>query len=231
MAEHIIGSSAQYMMEVNNSGAVPVAGYSGGTVYPLLVDSSGKLETSATVNVGSITAGSESFIHGKSGTDWYPLIVESGADGGTLVTTASVSVDRVYIASGADIGSVYLKPGQSIDIGSSITIDNVGSPSFKSATAIASGIYTEVWALGGAGSRIEVHGWKVSTDFPGYVKIVTSGTAPTLVSDYYLNYGSGAVIEKTFSSPIVPGAADINIGFGTTVAGSTAVTIYGREVE
>ena len=158
MAEHIIGSSAQYMMEVNNSGAVPVAGYSGGTVYPLLVDSSGKLEAST-------------------------------------------------------------------------TIDNVGSPSFKTVASTASGIYTEVWALGGAGSRIEVHGWKVSTNFPGYVKIVTSGTVPTLISDYYLNYISGAVIEKTFSTPIVPGDADINIGFGTTVAGSTAVTIYGKEVE
>ena len=41
-------------MEVNNSGAVPIAGYSGGVVHPLLVNAAGELITSATVSVGSV---------------------------------------------------------------------------------------------------------------------------------------------------------------------------------
>ncbi len=46
MPEIIIGSPNQHMMAVNNSGAVPIAGYSGGTIYPLVVDNAGRLMTS-----------------------------------------------------------------------------------------------------------------------------------------------------------------------------------------
>ncbi len=55
MPEVIIGSPNQYMMAVNNSGAVPMAGYYNDVVYPLLVDSTGKLDTSVSgiVNTGS----------------------------------------------------------------------------------------------------------------------------------------------------------------------------------
>ena len=73
MPEAIIGSSQQHMMEVNNSGCVPVAGYYNDVVYPLLVDSSGRLLTDAQVT-GSLVIGS-----------------------------VIVSADKVYIVSGANV--------------------------------------------------------------------------------------------------------------------------------
>ena len=45
MPEVIIGSPYQHMLAVNNSGAVPIAAYSGGTIYPLVVDNAGRLMT------------------------------------------------------------------------------------------------------------------------------------------------------------------------------------------
>ena len=79
MPDMIIGSPSQYLMAVNNSGAVPIAGYYNNDIYPLLVDSMGKLQTDATVT-GSITIGS-----------------------------VSIDVDTVYIQSGAnlDLGSAW----------------------------------------------------------------------------------------------------------------------------
>ena len=106
----------------------------------------------------------------------------------------------------------------------------LGSPAWKTATATASGTYTQVWEVG-AGSRIEIHGWKVSTNAPGYVSLVLSGTSKTLIADYYLEYASGAVVEKSFNTPFIPGEDNIHIGFGTHIAGSTSITIYGREVD
>ena len=61
--------------------------------------------------------------------------------------------------------------------------------------------------------------------------MLVSGTTKVEIANYNLNYASGAVIEKTFVTPIIPGLADIHTGFGTTVAGSTLVTIYGREIK
>lgn len=59
-----------------------------GPQYGLVIDSQGRAKVDATV---SVSAGSESYLYGKSGTDWYTLAVESGTDG-ILRTTASVSV-------------------------------------------------------------------------------------------------------------------------------------------
>ena len=79
MPEQIIGSPTQHMWAINNSGAGVVGAYSGGTIYPLLVDSAGKLETTATVT-GSLVIGS-----------------------------VSVSADTVFIQSGANMtGSFYI---------------------------------------------------------------------------------------------------------------------------
>lgn len=126
-------------------------------------------------------------------------------------------------------GSAYV--AGSINIVNELTLEDVGSPCFKEATATESGTYTQVWPIGGTGSKLEIHGWKVSTQLPGYVRMLSSGTTPTKIADYYMNYASGAIIEKTFVTPIIPGGADIHAGFGTTIAGSTSVTIYGREVK
>ncbi len=45
MGDNIIGSSVQHVLEVNNSGAVPIGGYYVGSVYPILVDSEGQMMT------------------------------------------------------------------------------------------------------------------------------------------------------------------------------------------
>ncbi len=112
-----------------------------------------------------------------------------------------------------------------------IVLEDVGSPCFKRGILTASGTYTDAWEVEGAGSKLEMHGFHISTNLAGYVRILRSGTTPVVIADYNLNYASGAVIEKTFVTPIIPGGADINTGFGATVAGSTLVTIYGREIK
>jgi len=456
MPEQIIGSPNQNIMVVNNSGAVPIAAYSGGTVYPLQVDSTGRLITTTSLTLGSLVIGSVS-------ANVDSIYVQSGANidlGSAWTTVGSVyvtntvpvsgtfSVSSVYLASGADIGSVYLKDGayisvipsgtfyttmcasgttgipvsglvkaeqftvpwdvtgsvaistspipisgvitveglatagslgtqnisglisvestdldirdlsstsdsissvqgtdpwiilgsvnidntsiigslgiQTVDgtisanvnnastigsyttqnvnvttastipvsgemgrgwalsnatdsvmigdtitlpISGAITVDNlaiagslaiqtvdgtinanqgttpwlitgsvdvsptIGSPCFKQSTTTTTSTYAEVWGDIGIGSKIEMHGYHISTNLPGIVTIVGSGTTVSNIAKYYLNYGSGACIEKTFCSPITPIGADIPLGFQTTVAGSTSVTIYGREVK
>ncbi len=118
----------------------------------------------------------------------------------------------------------------SVNITNDLNLAEAGSPCFKQATATASGTYTEVWKVG-TGSKLEIHGWKISTQLPGYVRMLRSGTTPIVIADYYMAYASGAIIEKTFVTPIVPGGANVQAGVGTTVAGSTAITIYGREIK
>jgi len=129
-----------------------------------------------------------------------------------------------------DLGSSRIITAGSVTVINDLTINDMGSPGFKQATAIASGTYTQVWSIGEAGSRVEIHGYHISTNLAGIVNIVGSATAPTLINSNYLNFASGAVIEKTFVTPFIPRGADIPIGIQTTSAGSTAVTIYGREV-
>lgn len=110
-----------YMMDVTDEGAIPISGV-------------------LSVSVGAITTGSESYLYGKSGTSWWPLLVESGT--GKLISTASVTVDRVYIASGADIGSVWLKNGAYVNIIPSGTFYSTGSINIQTGgfvSVIASG--------------------------------------------------------------------------------------------
>ncbi len=134
-----------------------------------------------------------------------------------------IGVGSVHIGTG--IGSVYV-----VDINNDNGIVDLGSPNYMRGLLTASGTYTNVWRAPAAGSRIEIHGYHISTNAPGYVRLCQSGTTPVVISDWNLNYASGAVIEKTFVNPIIPCAADVPVGVGATVAGSTTVTIFGREV-
>ena len=143
---------------------------------------------------------------------------------GSVIITNNIGID-----SPAAIGSYTgMSNGSVIVINS---INDVGSPCFKRGILTASGTYTNVWPIGGTGSKLEIHGYHISTNNPGYVRLCRSGTTPIVISDWNLNYTSGATIEKTFCNPIVPNAADVPVGIGATVAGSTCVTIYGREVK
>ena len=155
----------------------------------------------------------------------------------TTVTATNLDIrdltkatDNVATSGTATVaGSVYTTG--SINIVNEIIMQNVGSPCFKFSYLTASGTYSDTWKIGGAGSKLEIHGWHISSDNPGYVRIVVSGATPGKIAEYHLNYASGATVEKTFCTPIIPAGAGSAIGFGATVAGSTCVTIYGREVK
>ncbi len=145
MPEIIIGSPNQHMMAVNNSGAVPMAAYSGGTIYPLLVNTAGELLTTATV--AGVTTGSEAYLWGSSGTGFYRVLVDAAGRVETNTTVLSV-----FIASGADIGSVYLKDGAfvsiiasgttGIPISGAITVDDMlGSVAISTDPIPVSGAY------------------------------------------------------------------------------------------
>lgn len=179
-----------------------------------------------------------------------PLLGVSGAifTGGDIVGSVVISSAPLLgvsgeIFTGGDItGSVVISSAPRLGVSGiveiasgSIFISNniqeVGSPCFKRGILTGSAQYTNVWPIGGAGSRVEIHGWHLSSDNPGYVRILRSGGTPVVISDWNLNYASGAVIEKTFVNPITPAAADIPIGIGATVTGSVLCTIFGREVK
>ncbi len=164
----IIGSASTdvpYMMYVNNSGAVPVAGYNAGVVHPLLVDGAGALVTSASVSVGSIdvNVGSEAFMFGSSGTGWNSVLVDAD---GKLETTASVTVDSVYISSGADIGSVYLKDGATVAV---------------TDLATAGSLAVQDVSLTTSSATVQVSGDVTFSD-DSYINIAASGTTGIPVS-------------------------------------------------
>jgi hypothetical protein len=173
-----------------------------------------------------------SWVNIASGTHYINAIQQSGTNYVNIVN----SLGSIFIVPKS--GTSYVNTTQTTSpwiIAGSVNIVNssqeVGSPCFKQAGTNASGTYTQVWTIGGTGSRLEVHGWHISTNNPGIVTIVGSATTPILISNNFLNYASGALIEKTFSNPIVPQGANVHLGFQTTVAGSTCVTIYGREIK
>lgn len=186
----------------------------------------------------TISAGANS-VFGVSGTVvGVSGIVNQGTTPWTISGVVNVGsiVGSIAISNFAAIGSQRTISAGSIIVTNELTIGNVGSPCYKRATLVASGTYTNVWPIGGVGSRFEMHGFHISTDNPGYVRIANSGTALAttqagVIADYHLNYASGAAIEKTFSTSIIPNGAGSPVGFGTTVAGSTLVTFYGREVK
>ncbi len=164
MPEQIIGSPTQNMMAVNNSGAVPMAAYSGGTIYPLVVNNLGELMTHATMT-GSITIGS-----------------------------VSVSADSVFIQSGANldlgsawttVGSVYVVNNISVDIstnplpvsgayfpGSNVILESLptdsalNNPSYEityitsgTATGVTGSSIGSIWQTIGVGSYAQAYTW------------------------------------------------------------------------
>jgi hypothetical protein len=108
------------------------------------------------------------------------------------------------------------------------TYDN-GSPCFKNSLVIVSGTYNDVW-VPKVGSRVGILGYDISTDSSGLVILLNSGTTPVSISTYYFNINGGN-ITKDFSFPFAPGSRNMPIGIGTTVAGSTYVTIFGRDIK
>lgn len=180
---------------------------------------SGNVMVSGTVGINNPSA-IGSYTGMSNGSMWF-----GGGVGSVMISgTANVNIS-------AGIGSVYI-----IDTNADNAIHEIGSPCFKTSYLIASGAWSQTWTIGGAGSRLEIHGWHISTNLPGWVRILISGTANNaydsgLIANYFLNYASGGVIEKTFVSPIIPAGAESAIGFGTTCAGSTNVTLFGREVK
>ena len=212
MPEMIIGSPNQNMMVVTNSGAVPVCGYSGTQLFTLRTDGTGALETTANINLGSLsfTAGSESYLYGKSGTSWWPILVESGT--GKMITTSTVNVDRVYIASGADIGSVYLKDGGYVGV-------------------IPSGIFYSTISASGTGVPIS------TTYFPGSVSQSTNPwivLGSTQITNNVLNVSGNVTISNdSFMKVSASGTTGLPISGAVTVtelatAGSLAVqTVIG----
>lgn len=193
----------------------------------IYVKPSGTFYTTGSINLQ--TGGFMSVI--ASGTLGLPIsgvvTVTNLATAGSLATQGvigSVQLTTTYFP-----GSVWQGTNPWIVTGSVLAVQNTGSPSFKQATATASGTYTQIWEVT-AGNKVEVQGWKISTHLPGYISMLCSGTSLVKISDYYLNYGSGATIEKTFSTSLIPAGSSINLGFSSTVAGSASVTIYGREI-
>lgn len=64
----------------------------------------GSISSMPAVSVGSVNTGSQSYIFGKSGADFYPLLSTSGTDGGILRVDSSVSVStgsESYIKGGS----------------------------------------------------------------------------------------------------------------------------------
>jgi len=237
-------SGTQYTTPTSGTSWVNIAS---GTHYINAIQQSGTNYVNIVNSLGSI------FIVPKSGTSYVnttqttsPWVTSGTATiAGSAYVTGSIQIATSLPSIGSftamalgsvaitNIGSVIQSTSPWIIAGSVNIVNSsqeVGSPCFKQAGTNASGTYTQVWTIGGTGSRLEVHGWHISTNNPGIVTIVGSATTPILISNNFLNYASGALIEKTFSNPIVPQGANVHLGFQTTVAGSTCVTIYGREI-
>ena len=198
--------------------SAPLIGVSG------LIFTDGKMTGSmAMQGVGSVIIQSSNLI-GVSG-----AIFDSGDITGSVVLAATSS--RLGVS-----GNINISTG-SVIITNEQTMQDIGSPCFKTSILIASGGYSDTWKIGGAGSKLEIHGVHISTNLAGTVRLLVSGTtntaavSPGLISEYFLKYASGATIEKTFSTPLIPAGPGSAIGFGTSSAGSTTVTIYGREVK
>lgn len=121
MAEAIIdGAGSGYRLRVTPEGAIPISG---------------------TISVGAVTAGSQSYIYGKSGTDWIPALVTTE---GKLETTATIggittgSQSFIYGKSGTDwtpiqvnnSGAVAVYSDSVIDSGNSTTVPLAANGSF-----------------------------------------------------------------------------------------------------
>lgn len=77
-----------------------------GPQFGLVVNSDGSINVSGVSVTSSITAGSESFIFGRSGGTWMPLAVQSGTEA-ILRTTSSVTLtQQTVIAEPGSTGAI-----------------------------------------------------------------------------------------------------------------------------
>lgn len=209
-----------------------VAGNFNGSVYPLHLEGGSSL-----LVVGSVF---------QSTTPWA---VSGNALGvsGTAFNTVWIGIGSVVISGTSipptrGIGSVLLVPGSlevyqttadDLDVNiSAFPLFDLGSPGMQQVTYIvASGTYvSEVWTPG-LGSKVEIHGWEISSDVPQEARLVLSGTSAGFVTIARYRLPASGTILKTLVHPITPGAVEEGLGLGTTVTGSTDITIYGRDKE
>lgn len=132
----------------------------GGSEYIVGVTQDHKLMVDASV---SVSAGSQSYIFGKSGASYYPLLSTSGTDGGVLRVDSSVSVStgsEVYVKAGS------IQTYNPIGIGSFLAISSAGSI----------GVYGNLSTT--AGSEVYIKAGSVQTYNPigvGSIRIAEQG--------------------------------------------------------
>ncbi|MCH7535021.1 MAG: hypothetical protein IH948_04645 [Bacteroidetes bacterium] len=221
----------------------------------LLVSISGTIHIgSVSANVDSLYIQSGNNMHfGSAWTNIGSVLVSNADAIGSLgVQTVSGVFNTVWVGVGSvvisgtsipptrGIGSVQLVPG-SLEVYQTIADDldvnisafplfDLGSPGIQQTTyIITSGTYvSEVWSPG-TGSKVEIHGWEISSDVPQEARLVLSGTAGGFVTIGRYRLPASGTILKTLVHPITPGVANEGLGLGTTVTGSTDITIYGRD--
>ncbi len=204
MEQIISASGTQYGLIINSDGSMPVSGTFTATV-------------TATVN-----AGSTAYNYGHSGTTWWPLLVESGT--GKLITSTTA-----FIASGGDIGSVYIKDGAFINIFPS------GGISYSTVTPSGT-FYSSVLASGTTG--LPISGVMTVTDLATAGSLATQGIIGSvqLTTAYFpgsVNLVDGAYLTGSINQAISPwniNKKPINytgsiVATDTGFAGSTVVAL------
>jgi len=157
----------------------------------------------------SATTGSQSYLFGKSGADYYPLLVGSDADGGILRTSASVDVStgsEVWIRGGSvqpysQIGSVEVWQGTASDL--AVDIGNIGSVRAILDNPVGVGSYTTQGVTFSSGT--------------GYID-VTQTTSPWIVQGS-VNIDNFASIGS-FTTQTVDGTVSVT---NIATAGSLAI--------
>jgi len=147
----------------------------------------------------SVSAGSQSYLFGKSGADYYPLLAVSGTDGGILRVDSSVSVttgSEVYVKGGSII------PYNPVGVGSVTGVITIRAGSIQPYNPIGVGseriaewgLVTPITTTGsiisyGIGSiRIAEQGISL-----GVSGIINQGTSPWVVTGSIINYGIGSI--------------------------------------
>src|SRR3990167_3731891 len=212
----------------------------GGSEYIVGVTQDNKLMVDASVSLGSISvaAGSQSYIFGKSGADYYPLLSTSGTDGGLLRVDSSVSVStgsNVWVKGGSiqtynpvGIGSIWFGGG----IGS-VTITNALATIGSYTTQIISGTITIDNRVAGSIVNMPIVG--ISGTVVGVSGIVNQGTNPWVVvgsvavtSSINVSTGSESYIKggsiQTYN-PIGVGSVYVSNTVTSSIYGSSGADI------
>jgi hypothetical protein len=228
---NMLGSVAITNTVPASGNAFGIYGQSGGTFYGMQTDTTGKQNVNI-ANTPSVNA------YIQSGTVWTGV--------GSVLVTGSVNING-NPANWAGVGSVFLAGGSSVvsSMLGSVAVTNTMSCNifivsgalsplagvgFKKQTYTTSGTYlaTNLWAPANSGSKVYVYGWDISTDTATLVRVISSGTSPIVIANYWLP-ASGTMC-KTFIRAIVPGAAGIPIGIGLGANGNCEVTLYAEDL-